>query len=257
MLLQRINPPRRTRMHRIATVAASVAALVCLAWGGIHLWHYYAEQNVNYLQVSTSFGERKRVTLPDGSDILLNSCTHLSYPEHFLGSNRTVELTGEAFFQVERNEKQPFVVSTKQFDVEVLGTAFNVRSYESDRISSVQVESGKVQVDMPEGMLRLSTHEYLRMDAQKGSVEKKSNMRSIAEWRKGCLRFNNTPLSDVLRELERIYGCRIYYEQGKSFDNLISGEHDNVSLQAVLHSLEQTAGLTFREDGKRIYLYKK
>lgn len=162
-LLKRIEHKKRTWFRRMATVAA--AAVLCLVLGGVGYLDYINEQQISYLEASTSYGECKQVLLPDGTQLVLNSCSRIRYPDRFAGNERRVELEGEGYFRVHRNEKQPFIVNTHHFDVRVLGTCFDIKAYLSDEVVSVDVESGKVQVDLPEAMMRLSApgagvHQY-------------------------------------------------------------------------------------------------
>ena len=138
----------------------------------------------------------------------------------------------------------------------VLGTRFDVKSYSSDEIVSVDVESGKVQVDLPEAMMRLQTKEQILINTASGEYSKRREERSVAVWRKGGLRFNSTPIRDVAKELERMYNCRIAFSDGQEFNNLISGEHDNKSLEAVLQSIEYTSGIHYKKEGNNVLLFK-
>ena len=167
-----------------------------------------------------------------------------------------MELDGEAYFRVAHNEDMPFIVTTQKFDVRVLGTHFDVKSYPKDEIVSVNVESGKVQVDLPEAMMRLTAQEQVLINTISGEYTKKKEEREVAVWIKGALRFSSTPIRDVARELERVYNCRITFAPGYEFTNLISGEHDNKSLESVLHSIEYVSGVKYKKEGKEIVLYK-
>ena len=114
--------------------------------------------------ISEVYAPRKsklKMKLPDGSIVWLNADSRLSYSESFGRKNRNVRLEGEGYFRVYHNEKQPFIVDTRHFDVRVLGTCFNIKSYSSDEVVSVDVESGKVQVDLPEAMMRLRAKEQV------------------------------------------------------------------------------------------------
>lgn len=137
-----------------------------------------------------------------------------------------------------------------------MGTCFNVKSYSSDEVVSVDVESGKVQVDMPEAMMRLKANEQVLINTVSGDYVKQREEHTVAVWRSGSLRFNATPIHDVAKELERRYNCRITFAEGQTFDNLISGEHDNKSLAAVLESVEYTSGIHYRMKGNQVLLYK-
>ena len=117
------------------------------------------------------------------------------------------------------------------------------------------MESGKVQVDLPEAMMRLKGKEQVLINTISGEYSKRREERPVAIWKKGGLCFNSTPIRDVAKELERMYNCRITFADGK-FNNLISGEHDNKSLEAVLQSIEYTSDIRYKKEGNRILLHK-
>ena len=223
---------------------------------GIHFFHQSNVPSAATIQATTSFGERKQVMLPDGTRVVLNSCSSLHYPDVFAGEIRKVELDGEAYFQVARNEAMPFIVTTNNFDVHVLGTHFNVKSYSKDEVVSVNVESGKVQIDLPEAMIQLAASEQMFINTISGEYSKKKEQGEVATWIKGSLKFSSTPIRDVARELERIYNCHITFANEYEFTNLISGEHDNEGLETVLKSIEEVSGVKYRKDGRNIVLFK-
>ena len=256
LLLRHLEHKKSMWFRRTVAAVASVAAVVCLVLGGIGYIRDITKQQVSYLVASTSFGERKEIRLPDGTYLTLNSCSRVRYPDRFADGERRVELEGEGYFRVYRNEKQPFIVSARHFDVRVLGTCFNVKSYSSDEVVSVDVENGKVQVDMPEAMMRLHAKEQVLINTVSWEYNKRHEERAVAVWRKGGLRFSSTPIHDVAKELERMYNCRITFAEGQEFNNLISGEHDNKSLESVLQSVEYTSGIHYKKNGNEVLLYK-
>lgn len=258
-LLFRIKHSRRHWFRHVAVGFSGVAVVLLIVIAGIYFFQNRTQSYpvVADVIVQSSIGERKKVILPDGSKVMLNSCATLRYPSCFYGNQRKVLLNGEAYFEVVHNAKQPFIVRTNRLDVKVLGTRFNVKSYTSDQLVSVGVESGKVQVDLPEATMRISSHEKVTFNTVTGDYSKSSNMRHSSNWLIGSLVFDHTPIRDVARELERIYGCKIIFS-GTGFDNLISGEHDNTSLQSVLNSIHfVTAGkIKYRRSGNNIVLYE-
>lgn len=255
LLLRKIEHGKFLIFRRISYTVAGIAALFCIALGISHFYQVYI-QNTVIIQATTSFGEKKPITLPDGTHIVLNSCSSLRYPGVFAGGMRKVELDGEAYFRVARNEDMPFIISTKNFDVRVLGTHFNIKSYSKDEIVSVNVESGKVQVDLPEAMMRLTTSEQISINTVSGEYTKRREQGEVATWIKGTLKFNSTPIRDVARELERVYNCHITFANEYEFNNLISGEHDNESLESVLKSIEYVSGVKYKKEEKNIILFK-
>lgn len=257
-LLKRLEHKKQTWFRRAALVAASTAAVLAIVVGSIGYFRHMNEKQVTFAEVTTTFGEKKQVTLPDGTILVLNSCSQVRYPNQFRGDIRKVELEGEGYFRVASNEEMPFIVKTGRFDVRVLGTRFDVKSYPTDEIVSVSVESGKVQVDLPEAMMRLTAKEQVLINTASGEYNKKKEERDVAAWIKGNLRFNSTPIRDVAKELERVYNCRITFAPDQKFDNLITGEHDNKSLEAVLQSIQFISGdIKYKKEGQNILLYKE
>jgi len=258
-LLRHIEHAKRMWFYRIVSGVASVAAIFAIVMLGINYYEgsFNSTPNIAYVTAATSFGEKKIVHLPDGSTVMLNSCSILRYPKEFKGDIRQIELNGEAFFSVVHHKDFPFVVTTKRMQVKVLGTKFNVKSYSTDQIISMSVESGKVQVDLPEAMMRLTAHQELVINTINGDYSKRSEMFNSGSWRKGSLHFDCTPIHDVIQELERVYGCHIIL-MGSNFNNLISGDHDNRTLQSVLNSIHFVTGgsIKYKRVGKDIILYK-
>ena len=96
--------------------------------------------------MSNPFGMLSTITLPDGSKVILNAGTTITYPNAFVSKNREVEINGEAFFEVAHDAEHPFIVKANQINVEVLGTQFNVKAYEEDDWIEVSLSEGKVEV---------------------------------------------------------------------------------------------------------------
>ena len=253
-LLKRINKPQSHKKHIWA--AACIAILVVL---GLSIPQIYtpSDKETPYTEISTSFGEKRDWTLPDGSKVKLNACTTLKYPEQFNGKERKIELVGEAYFQVSKKEKQPFIIRTNGFDVKVLGTKFNVKAYVENETTSVSVESGKVQIDLPEAMMRLTANEQIQINTLSGEyVKRKEDYRNAMAWMQSKLHYNDTSIYDVIKDLERYYNCWFKFADNQTFDYRFSGEHDNKSLQAVLQSIEYTTGIKNKKEGEYILLFQ-
>lgn len=257
LLKPRKEHKRRTTQRRLLLPAIGMAASMLLVLGIAGLWSYLVPEQVEWLQTETTFGEKKEITLADGSCIILNACSKLQYPESFTGDYRDIKLNGEAYFKVAPDREKPFRIKTTHFGIEVLGTEFNVKSYPDDQIQSVEVESGKVQVDLPEDRIRLKKEEQIYMNLYSGEYNKKKNPENkVAVWRKGDLHFSQTPLHDVARELERKYHCQISFSEGQVFNHLISGEHENQSLESILESICYICGIHYQMNDRKIILYK-
>jgi transmembrane sensor len=251
-----IKRPYRRWLINISKYAA-IAAVIALMAGVGYYFYNERQPQTSYLYASTSFGERKQVTLPDGSQVILNSCSRLQYPNKFVGNTRSVRLNGEAFFRVIHKEKKPFFVKTRNFNVKVLGTQFNVKSYPDDEIESIRVKSGKVQVDIPEAMMRIVAKEEVTINTISGEYSKHVVGEESYIWFEdnASLHFDRTPIRDAAHMLERYYHCHITFAPGQRFNNLISGTHDNTNLETVLKSIEFISGVHHKTQGKNILLY--
>lgn len=252
------NKTKPGKIRKFIYISASIAASILLLFISVNYYNQWTEENMTYVSVNSSHGERKTIDLPDGTIVYLNSCSQLSYPTEFKGDSRLVKLDGQAYFKVSKNERQPFVINTHQFNVKVLGTEFDVKAYKEDEVYFVNVETGKVQVDMPEAMIKLTDKEFIELNTLTENYNKYRDESDVAVWRKGNLRFNKTPIKDVVKELERSYNYKIGFAPGQDFDNLITGEHDNKDLVTVLNSIEFTSGIKYKinEEVKQVILYK-
>lgn len=257
LLLKRMEKKATRPLKPLLLAVGAAAAIVAIIFSLPYFFDKETPASA-YTEIHTGFGEKKEFSLPDGSTVVLNACSRLCYPTEFTNrKQRDITLRGEAYFNVKKNTEKTFVVFTKHFEVQVIGTAFNVKSYENDELIKVDVERGKVKVDMEDASLQLAAQEQITINTLSGDFSKQRNDGEIALWRKGWLRFNRTPIRDVARELERVYNCRMVFREGQEFNNLISGEHDNQSLDAVLQSLEFASGIKYKKENNRILFYRK
>lgn len=154
-------------------------------------------------------GQRAEIMLPDGTKVWLNAGSQLSYPSFFT-KERKVFLTGEGFFDVAKNEKAPFIVSTRTIDVKALGTQFNVFSYPESDYTSVYLQRGSVKAYFPtsetEGVI-LSPEQYL---VQRGKEMQLSTMDpDELLWREGIYTFKKQKLGSIIKKLELYYDVKI------------------------------------------------
>lgn len=245
LLLSRIRKPeKRFSFIPYLRYVAIVAVILSIGWGGFRLIRSNQEKVLTYTEVHVKNGEHKRVILPDGTSVTLNAGSYLRYPREFITDVRRIEMNGEAFFEVTRDEEKPFLIHTKDADVKVLGTSFNVKAFDMDEQLTVSVQTGKVQVDLPEAMMRLLPDEQFVMDKTKGEFQKRNeDARLSTVWIKGGLYFNRTPIRTVVNELVRMYNRTIEFAPGAEYDDYIYGEHDNKSLEAVLKSIQYSTDI--------------
>lgn len=259
-LLQKLNPPvRKFSMASLLRYAATIFVLFMLGSGIYFMLSNKDNQpaEIVYTQVKVDNGKHKKIVLPDGTGVILNAGSFIRYPKIFNSEERLVELNGEAFFDVKRDEKAPFIVRTSDANIQVLGTSFNVKAYHEDEQLMVAVQSGKVQVDMSESMTRLVANEQLLLDKSNGYFQKKKeDIKRVKSWIYGGLYFNRTPIRSVVFELQRMYDCEILFDSRFIYDEYIYGEHDNKSLESVLKSIQYTTDIKYRKESEKYILYK-
>ena len=257
LLLSRIRKPeKRFSFIPYLRYVAIVAVILSIGWGGFRLIRSNQEKVLTYTEVHVKNGEHKRIILPDGTSVTLNAGSYLRYPREFITDVRRIEMNGEAFFEVTRDEEKPFLIHTKDADVKVLGTSFNVKAFDMDEQLTVSVQTGKVQVDLPEAMMRLLPDEQFVMDKTKGEFQKRNeDARLSTVWIKGGLYFNRTPIRTVVNELVRMYNRTIEFAPGAEYDDYIYGEHDNKSLEAVLKSIQYSTDIKYRIENDKIVLF--
>ncbi|MBW6537833.1 MAG: FecR domain-containing protein [Mariniphaga sp.] len=168
-------------------------------------------------QVIIPYGKRSDITLADGTRIWLNAGSQLSYPVNFTGNSREVYLAGEAFFEVESDPSKPFHVITGDMKIRVTGTRFNVTSYASDQTTQAVLLSGKVSAAKNQRFARsveLEPGERIVYNKQEDNMEKDLvDVELYASWVNGYLVFDNEPVENIFKKLERYYNKNILTEK--------------------------------------------
>lgn len=235
-------------------VAASVAALLGIA----SLFWFLKNNPENTEPIQLASADRIiEDTLPDGSRISLNKNSTLDYPGKFSGERREVKLSGEAFFNVERDAEHPFVIHAGPVDVKVLGTSFNVDAYPNSDSVHVSVHTGHVQCAVNGETVDLLPGEYAVFDKGKGKFRKgKEDDPNRAAYRDRIFRFNNTPLAIALQEINDAYGCRIVLENDRNRSCPLSTTKvfRNEPVDNIITFIEATANLSARKEGDHIVL---
>ena len=201
--------------------------------------------------LATARGETYQVRLPDGSMVWINAATTLTYPASFTSlKTRTVELNGEAYFEVSKDKSHPFIVKTAKQEVVVLGTHFNVNSY---------VDEGQTLTTLLEGSVKINGETLLKPGEQaqlsdNGSIKvTTANIEEAIGWKNGFFLFDKDDLPAVMRQISRWYDVSVKYEgeiPKASFDGKV---YRNLNLSKVLKVLKY-ANVKFRLEGKTIII---
>jgi transmembrane sensor len=200
--------------------------------------------------ITTPSGGQYQVNLPDGTQVWLNAETKFSFPSHFNAKNRWVELDGEAYFEVSKDKNHPFIVKSSKQEVEVLGTHFNINSYENSLGTKTTLLEGSVKVKGPNGEKVIAPGEQSVIYGNTIEVNAIDPAFSI-DWKNGEFRFKDESLPSIIQKLSRWYGVRFVvnsrYESMPSFSGSVSRFNN---LSEVLKMLEETGNIKFYINGK-------
>lgn len=207
----------------------------------------------------TGYAEINTYRLDDGTLVTLNAHSSLMTADFSENDQREVWLSGEAFFQVAHNTAKEFIVHTSHdFNVEVLGTEFNVRN--RNGISAVVLNKGSVKVQLGKGSapgkeLTIVPGEMVEYRPQKGMLDKKQvDTLQYTSWKHNLLLFDETLLSDVARTIENQFGCRVVFQQDSIAALRFTGSSPANDLEMLLETLEKSFDLSITRNGRRILI---
>lgn len=216
-----------------------------------------------YNTISTPMGGKFKVILPDGSLVVLNAASTLKYPVHFDEKLRKVSFTGEAYFEIakledKRKKRVPFYVYSNDQIVEVLGTHFNINSYDNEEYSKTTLLEGSVKIineksAAPAKILKPGQQAVIK----RGDIQTKIMIADEAQalaWKDGYFLFKNTNIKDVVNELERWYNIDIQYEDAMEFENITGYISRNVKISSVLKMLQLSGIVDYEISGSTIII---
>lgn len=217
-----------------------------------------ASNPLEYNTIVTPVGGQYQVQLPDGTKVWLNSLSSIKFPTSFSTQvNRTVEVVGEAFFEVEKNKEKPFIVKSDKQEIRVLGTHFNVSTYSDEATVRTTLFEGSIEVSSRSGSvvkMKPGQQSILRKD----QLEIKAvNVDEFNSWKNGYFWFNNENIKSIMRKFSRWYDIEVTYQgeiSAQEFNGKISRYK---SLDQVLRILEQTQTIHFTSEGRRIIVIGK
>jgi ferric-dicitrate binding protein FerR (iron transport regulator) len=288
-----IEGSRKIPMKRYIWLAA--ATLIAVIAGG---WYFFSSQSgntviasappakeVNNSEVSTKYGSKTRIQLPDGSQVWLNAGSKLNYTNEFGKTIREVQLIGEGFFDVVKNVDKPFIIHTASIDIKVLGTQFNVKSYPGDKTSETSLVRGSVEVVVhkrPDQKYVLKPNEKIvvlnddlissspspqsvviktkevkePIIAIKNLTYKKGDSVSVeTAWAYNKLSFEDESFVEVAKKMERWYDVEFVFRNSKMEDIRLQGSFIRETLAQAMEALKYTNRFKYEIDGKKVTIY--
>ncbi|MNJ87439.1 fec operon regulator FecR [compost metagenome] len=210
---------------------------------------------LKYNTLSTTRGEQAQVRLPDGTLVFLNAESSLNYPTSFAKTDkRRVTLNGEAYFEVAKDKKHPFVVKSRSQEVEVLGTHFNIKDYEEEPFVSTTLVEGSVRINAGENTNLLKPGQESRYNGASLAIEK-ADVESNLDWKKGDFVFKKIDFRLAMRKIERWYDIEFIYENPIQADLEVGGWISRSSkLSEVLKLIESSGAANFKVIGRKVYV---
>ena len=228
-------------LTRIAAAAILVLAVII---GAIFLPGLTQKKYITNL-------ERGQILLPDSTSVTLNAKSEIRYPRKFSKNTRRVTFRGEAFFEVKPDKNQPFIIKTKEVEIEVLGTSFNVNSYENRPNIDVVVNTGKVAVssNMDENITIIlqagDRGTYVKMEG--GFTSLLNTDINYLAWKTRKLVFVNEEFGQIIKKVEEVYNRKILVENSDLLTCRVTSTFDQLSFEAVIKILETTLNLSIVE----------
>lgn len=252
----------KRRLLRVAAVV--VPLLLCAFWSGL-VWMERTPKSVQQVaiaapiirQIVVGRNDTMHVTLPDGSRVIANSRTQLSYPTVFRGHTRDVSIKGEGYFEVVHNAQRPFIIHTDHFNVKVLGTKFSVDNYDN-RSAGVTLLEGLVEVETRNNdRVRIHPNERLNISGEQFVSREQVSPTDYFAHLQGILNLNGNELGDVASRLTNYFGQKIVVDRSLQHQRLYGKLIIRDSISTVLSNLATIADARMQINDNQIHLKRR
>jgi len=273
----RISPIEETAVPPLKTKAnysiwLKIAAVIVLTTCGFLIYKTFLTTSqpaseLVWKLASTPTKSVKKFTLADGTTVTLNAVSELKYPANFSGNTREVYLSGEAFFDVQKDAAHPFIIHTDKIQVKVLGTAFDVKAYKNDAFTETTLIRGRVEIQLNNNssqkfVLQPKDKFVLNNLKNEGSMQRltyyadedPNNIIEIA-WINNMLTFKNIDFVSLLNQLERRYDVKIICKDENLKKQKFTGQFKYESISQVLSVLGMVVPFNYERKGQNIYIY--
>ncbi len=216
------------------------------------------KQTMNQLIVP--FGKRSEIVLADGTKVWLNSGSTIKFPSAFTEGTRELFLSGEIYVEVAPDEKRPFIVHTPDYMVKAYGTKFNVSTYSSLSSSVILVEgSVGIQIEDEREVMLLPNEQAIYSESTKTFKTREVDVLAFTSWKDGYLTYDDTPVTEALKQIERYYNLSFNLDDAVSFKGITCTGKIILSenLDNVMITLSLISGTKYKRENKAIYIYKK
>lgn len=214
-------------------------------------------KDIGYNTMTTPRGRQYQIVLPDGTAVWLNAASSIKFPTSFTGKERRVIVNGEAYFEVVKDKSMPFIVDVEdKYEVEVLGTHFNINAYTNENIISTSLLEGSVNMREKgnENSIRLMPGQQANVARQKQiTLNEHPDMNTVMAWRNGQFQFDGTKLSTIMREVERWYDVEVIFQGDIQDERFVGTIPRNLKFSQFMKVLALNE-LKFTIEGKKVIL---
>jgi len=263
IIWHRIMQNRKRHFFRLNMFAKYAAVFIIAFFLGFGVYNFHRSQLSDYSDIYTEvhvpYGERSQVILYDGTKVWLNSGTTLKFPLVFNSKKRSVFVKGEAFFDVVKNTKKPFIVNAGHMNIQVFGTRFDVCAYTDDHEFSATLEKGKITATntLTGEKLQLKPGEQAIFDFDaKKNTHKTVDTELYTSWKEDMLHFKHAGFSDVIKKMERWYGVKIIVDNPANFNKCYNMTIKTESLREMLNLLSYTTPMKYKIEEDKVFIYK-
>jgi len=274
-VVKKISP---TPVRKISIIKVAVAATVALFCISVAYQYLYKNNSLKNIEINLANGQQRHITLEDGTKITLNASTRIIYPNSFKDSSkREVILIGEAFFDVAKNTKKPFIIHTPRMEISVLGTAFNVRDYENEKNAETTLIRGKVSIwktgHTDKKFILNPNEKFVLSNAVINNNAQSTNPKVVSlqnttvtvqplvvsdqdgtaletEWMLKRMTIRDERLADIVIKLERMYGVEIQILSSNIATKRFSATFENEDLDNILKALQTVNFFQIKKTGK-------
>ena len=250
--------PGKTLVPAWARWAAMICIPICIAFFTYNILSISDTDTRSPFIVKADKGDKATVVLPDGTDVILNSASQLSYLRDFGKNERRVQLDGEGYFQVAHDTRRTFIVQVGELEVKVLGTVFNVCAYNNEQDVTVVLLEGKVSVQTPSSSLIMKPGEKMNYNKSTHKLTtEKVYPEDYVTWTKGSLYFQNESLDNIMKALSRAYDVTIRIDSPRIAEERFTGTIPGGGIQNALNIIMLTSPFRYEVKDSVIVLKEK
>lgn len=248
-----VSKPVRRFNPKMFIMAASLTLVILISsllyWMdslGVETYMYVAQNN------------HSEFYLTDGTHVILNKNSKLTYTDQYGESVRRVELEGEGYFDVKKDARKPFIVHTNAGEITVLGTVFNVKSYNTDSCFTTTLIEGSIRFETASQSVLLSPDQQLTLNKSSAKMEVKTvNADIYTAWKDGLLKYRSVSLAELLKRMETVYNVLIVLKDPQKGETIVSGSFlQNDSIDHVLDIIQKNLSFKWKKQNDTIIIYK-